>query len=195
MHAELGGEPQIVDEGVAGTHGIHAVGRDAVESECSGCGGPVDIEPRPGECAAAEGALPRTLDGKHEAAVIAVEHPRVRQQVMRQPHRLRPLQMGVPRHQRVEMLARACDERLGERLEGGRLCRAVLADPQQRVGDHLIVATAAGVQAPTRITGDLREATLDGGVDVLVAGLKHEGARLHLRFDGGETRVDRCGVL
>ena len=61
--------------------------------------------------------------------MIAVEHPRVGQEVVCKPDRLRPLKVGVSRHQRVEMLGGAGDECLGERLQGCGLRRSVLPNP------------------------------------------------------------------
>ncbi len=122
--------------------------------------------------------------------MIAVEHPHVCQQVVGEPHGLRALQMRVPRHQRVEMLARAIYEGARQCPEGRCLGDAVLADPQQRVRDDLIIAAAPGVQAATRIAGDLREASLHGGVDVLIPGREYERARLHLTRDGHQTGLN-----
>ena len=56
-----------------------------------------------GERARAERRLVGALRGIGDAAAIALEHRVVREQVMREPHRLRALQVRVAGHQRVDV--------------------------------------------------------------------------------------------
>ena len=114
--------------------------------------------------------------------------------MVRQAHRLGPLAVRVPRQQGVEVGLGLREQRLSQRAQAGDLPEGVLAQVQQRVGDDLVVAAARRVQPPARVAGDLGEAPLDGGVDVLVGLAEGERAGSELLRDLGEARVDRRGV-
>ncbi len=194
MHAQLSGERQVVHQRVTTAHGVHAVGGDSCKAQLGRGGVAVDGEPAAGKCATAQGALPRRIEGEPQAAVVAVEHPGIGQQVVGQAHRLRALQVGVAGHEGVHVLAGAVHQRAHQVGQGLLLRLGTAPHPQERVGDHLVVAAAARVQAATGVACDLGEATLDRRVDVLITGLEHEGAGFELGLHLPEAGVDGVGI-
>ena len=103
-------------------------------------------------------------------------------------HRLRALQVGVAREQRVEVLARALDEDALEPGEpalgrGGRV-----AQVEREVRRDLVVAAAPGVEAAGDGPDQLPEPRLDVHVHVLEARVERERPRLDLRADALEAR-------
>ena len=63
------------------------------------------------------------------------------------------------------------------------------------VGGHLVVAAAPGVEPGAGLAGQLGDPALDGGVDVLVAGLEDEGPLGQLLLDLGERAEQDTGLL
>lgn len=194
-HPQLGGECEVVHQRIAAAHRVHTVGTQPVETELGCRHVAVDGEPGSGQRATSERALPRRLDGKQQTSVIAVEHPDIRQQVMRQAHGLCPLHVRVSGHQRVEVLRGPREQCFGQHLDRVALRPAVLPDPQERVGDHLVVATPTRMQAPTSVACNLGEASFHGGVNVLVTRQEDEYSGGHLRLDRHEAGIDHRGVV
>ena len=91
-------------------------------------------------------------------------------------HRLRPLQMGVAGHDRVEVLRRPIAQLQNEREQQGFDLLCLLPQRQPQVERDLVVAAARGVQALARAADPLRELRLDKHVDVLRAGVEDERA-------------------
>jgi hypothetical protein len=106
--------------------------------------------------------------GELEPLGIAAQAPEMRHQVVGQVHRLRPLQVRVARHRPVEMLLGTLGEQAHQLAD--HLARHVctLVDEQRHVGGHLVVARPGRVQLAPDRADDLRQAPLDGHVDVLV---------------------------
>src|SRR5258706_271797 len=69
---------------------------------------------------------------------------------MREPHRLRSLQMRVAGQHDVDLALRALDQRAAQLREGRAQLERTRAQPEQEVGRDLVVAAAAGVQLPGR---------------------------------------------
>lgn len=86
---------------------------------------------------------------------------------MREPHRLRTLQVRVARHQRVDMGARLDEQRAAQLVDqiDQLLGRADRIQPQ--IGRDLIIATACGVEPAAGIADLIDQARLDVHVDVL----------------------------
>jgi hypothetical protein len=88
---------------------------------------------------------------------VAREHLDVGEQVVRERHRLRDLQVGEAGQDRLGVLLGELDEgalQLGEeRADAGDL----VAQPQAHVGRDLVVARAPGVQALAGVAGELIE--------------------------------------
>ncbi len=115
--------------------------------------------------------------------------------MVRQADRLRALAVRVARQQRVDVGLCLGQQCLSQIREQRYLLGGTLTEVQQRVGDHLVVAAAPGVEPPAGVADQLGQAPLDRGVDVLVALAEHERARLHLGGDPDEPVVDRRRVL
>ena len=109
---------------------------------------------------------------------------------MTERDRLRALEVRVARHQPLGVPLGLRGQRVDQLGEAeDRLPRRVPAvEPQ--VERDLVVARSPGVQ---RGTGrrELRQATFDGGVDVLVGVLKLELAAVELALDPSESTFDR----
>jgi hypothetical protein len=111
----------------------------------------------------------------------------VRQEVVRQEHGLRALQVGVAREVHVLRRLRARQQHLLQPVDTGRdRCALAPEEPSERGGD-LVVAATTGVQLGAGGAGELGDASLDGGVDVLVgrrATLRDRRARAAGRTTG-----------
>jgi hypothetical protein len=93
---------------------------------------------------------------------VAREHLDVREQVVRERHRLRDLQVREARHDRLDVCcaASSTSARCTSASSGGDAVDLV-AQPQAHVGRDLVVARAAGVQALAGVAGELDQARLD----------------------------------
>ena len=107
-----------------------------------------------------------------------------------QAHRLGPLQVGVAGHEGVHVLAGAVHQRAYQVGQGLLLRLRAAPHPQEGVGDHLVVAAAARVQAASGVACDLGEAALDRRVDVLITGLECERAGLELSLHLRQPGID-----
>lgn len=124
-----------------------------------------------------------------QAVDVSQQRPGVRHQVMRQQHRLGPLEVRVARQAHrvtVDAAGQGSVGPIGEHVDeaenqlGGRrhLAHHVVAE---RGGD-LVVARPAGVDLAADRADQLGDPAFDGGVDVLVGGdeVEHAGPVLHL---------------
>ena len=116
-----------------------------------------------------------------EALPVALEHLDVGEQVMREQHRLRRLQMRVAGHDDVGV----CRGERGQARAAGR-CSSVedaadlVAQVQAQVERHLVVAAARRVQLAAGRADLLDQPPLDGHVDVLVGRARLKRAALEL---------------
>jgi hypothetical protein len=195
VHAELSGEVQVVDQRVAAGDRVEAVGAGALEPEVGGHGRPVHGKADPRQRPRAERALAGRREHVTKAGAVAAEHPDVGQEVVGQAHRLGALAVRVPGQERVDVDLRLAQQRLGEPAQQPALGRRPLAQVQQDVGDHLVVAAAGGVQAPAGVADELGQSPLDRCVDVLVGLAEGEVAAAQLVLDARETRGDGVGVV
>ena len=152
-------------------------------------------KPTPESAPEPSGEVERGVDRVAQADPVAVEHPHVGEQVVRQAHGLRPLAVGVAGQDRVEVGLGLGEQRLAERPQPLGLPHRRGPQVQERVGDDLVVAAARRVQAPAGVADQLGEAALDGRVDVLVAGREGERAVAELAGDPLQALVDGGGVL
>ena len=110
------------------------------------------------------------------------------QQVVGQEDRLGPLEVGVAGQVGVAGFSRPGQQHLLQGDDGlGHLAQRPLGE-QAEVGGHLVVPAAPGVEPGADLGRQLGYPALDGGMDVLVAGLEDEAALgqflLHLAQSG-----------
>jgi len=106
-----------LDHEVAVGHRVERVARRPREAEVGGERLAVDAERVARERARAERALVHPRDDLGEAVAVALPRPRVREHPVAPADWLRRLQVGVPRHQDVDLGARAHRRRAHERLQ------------------------------------------------------------------------------
>ena len=130
-----------------------------------------------------------------EAVEVAHERPAVREQVVREQHRLGVLQVGAARHDRGRVRS-ACAARASIRsISRSRDRDRVVAQQHPDEGGDLVVAAAAGAQLAAELAaGDLDQAALEGAVHVFVARGRQEPAVAHALLERGE-RGEHAGEL
>ena len=151
----------------------------------------IERQARAGERARAERRHVGALEAVAPAVDIARQRPEVREQVVREQHRLRALQVGVARAGDVGRVAR----RAAAAPLAARGCAPTCVAPfaphvQPQVERDLVVAAAAGVQLGAGRARDLGDPPFDRGVDVFVGRRERERARRQLLFDAIERGVD-----
>ena len=157
------------------------------EAEVGGGGVGIERQARTGERAGAERRHVGPPDGVAPAFDVAGEGPEVREEVVREQHRLGALQVRVAGE--VDVVGR------GRRTSSSTACRrvdvrgdvgALAAQEQAQRGRDLVVAAPAGVQLRARGPGELGDPPLDGGVDVFVGRRELERAVGQLGADAIE---------
>jgi hypothetical protein len=194
MGRASGRRGEEVEHEVAVGDGVDRVRRHAGEAELA------RDEPAVGrEVDACERACPeRELAGRAqhelEASRVAPEHPEVREQVVRQVHGLRALEMRVARHRPVLVALGERDEHALQTLELLERLQRVRASEHRHVGRDLVVARARGVQLAADRPDDLRQPALDRHVDVLVVVAEGEATAVHLLRHPLEPAEQRVAV-
>jgi hypothetical protein len=108
---------------------------------------------------------------------------------MREQHRLGVLEVGAPRHRHPEVAIGLCHKGIDDVEHEGRDRAGLVTQVHPEEGGDLVVARATGPQPAADVgAGPLDEAPLQRGVDVLVAGLRHELPRLDVGAQGLEAR-------
>ena len=200
VHAEQRARRRELDEDVAIGDGVHGVLRDLRPAlgigEAQRLRGKlaVDRQRGAGDGPGAQRA-PVGL-GRHlgKTPAVAVEHLEPREQVMRQVHRLRPLQVCVAGNEDVAVRPGHGQQRpLGAgdfftEYAAGKL------EPQPHVGRDLVVPAPRGVELG-RSGHALRQRLLDVHVNVLELGVPGKLARRDLGVDGIEPGVDGIAFL
>src|SRR5258706_2690481 len=113
---------------------------------------------------------------------------------MREPHRLRSLQMRVAGQHDVDLALRALDQRAAQLREGRAQLERTRGQPGQEGGRDLVVAAAAGVQLPGNRPDDLERAPLGVRVHGLEGGVEREAAALELLRDLLEPLHELLGL-
>ena len=179
---------------VAIADGIERVMRDLGEAERVRRVLPIDRMRRRGERARTERGLVGAKRSVGDAAAIAIEHALVGEQVMREPHRLRALEVRVTGHQRLDVIARLREQRAAKLVDAIDQTLRGRARVEPQVGRDLIVAAACGVEAATGIADLVDEPRLDVHVHVLERVVPRELSRREPRLDAPQAVRDRVGV-
>ncbi len=146
----------------------------------------IDRQRRSGERSGAQRRHVEADTGGEQPVDVARQGPPVGEEVVGEQHRLRPLQVGVARQVGVAGVEGALQQHLLQPVDAPGDLEQFTFAPQAQVGRHLVVAAACRVQLAAGGTRDLGDASLDGGVDVLVALDEHERVRRHLVRHGVE---------
>ena len=165
----LGDEVPVAD-------GVEAVVERTREAEIGGGAGRVDRQRRTRQRTRSERRHVEPPQRVEQPVDVTTERPPVREQVVGEQHRLRPLQVGVAGEVHTLGLERPCEQGLLEAEEAHGDGHQLTFAPQSQIGGHLVVAAAGGVQLPAGRPGEFGDAALDGGVDVLV-GLRRRRTR------------------
>ena len=165
---------------VAVAHRVEAVDARCVEAQRRGRHLAVDVV----RCARQRGTAQRR-DVVAAAAVdetldVAFEHGSIRQHVVAEVDRLGVLQVRHARDQRFGVLLRDVDDHFRHLFEQLGDLEVLAKDVTAEVDRHLVVAAARRVQLAARFADDRRQAVLDRHVQVFVADLTLELARLDL---------------
>ncbi len=184
-----------VQREVAVGDGVDRVRGHAVEPQLGGDHAAVGVEVDSGQGACAERQLRRRLEHGLESTDVTRDHPEVGQQMVRQVHRLRALQMRVSGQRPVEMRLGDVDQHAAQGVQSldhpfGRCPRE-----HGEVGDHLVVARPRGMELAARRPDDLRHAALHRHVDVLVVAAERERPVAELGLDRVQPGEDRVAVV
>ena len=178
MDAEQGQVEQGLGHEVAVAHGVERVLEAAGEAEVGGDAVGVERQRRAGQGAGAERRHVEPADGCRAAGRRRGPAPSRGPAGGGPAAPAGPAAGGCSRAGRRRPAASARSSRTSWRARTRPATAAQRAlGEQAQVGGHLVVAAAAGVQLGPGVAGQLGDPPLDGGVDVLVAGLEGEGAR------------------
>ena len=156
----------------------------------------VERQAGPGQRAGAERRDVGRGDDALEPLDVAAERPDVREQMVREEHRLRVLQVRVAGHGDLGAgLLGARDEHLLQPVERGHHLAGRVRCVQSRrsVATWSLRLRPVWILAPAS-PGELGDPALDRGVDVLVGRREHEGVRRELGLDRVERGVDRVAL-
>ena len=192
-HDERAGAHEL-DAEIAVGHAVEAVFADGGEAELLRLKDAVGRVRRPGQGTAADGGGVHAPAGVGKAAIVALQHHGVGQQLLAEGDGLRALQVGVARHDGILVGARlrvqGRDDGQHERLQRGDLVFQI----QPQVKRDLIVARAGGMQLFADVADAAGELGLDEHVDVLGLHVELQRAGLQVREDPGQTANDLVGV-
>ena len=125
-----------------------------------------------------------------EPPPIAPQHFLPSHQVMREPARLRPLEVRVGGHQHVELGLRAREQHRGEPIDGGERRFAEPTAIKPEIGRDLVVPRTPRVELAADGADELGEARFDVHVHVFAIAPEHELAALDLLADASEPLDD-----
>ena len=189
--SERDAEEELGDE-VAVRDRVEAVLERRGEAQLAGGDRRVDRQRAAGERARPERGDVGARRGVHEPVRVSEERPGVRAEVVREQHRLGPLQVRVARAGRRRPPRRRGAASTPDEAEHGLGHRDDrLAGPESQVQGHLVVAAPRGVELLPDRAGELGHPPLDRGVDVLVGRREGERAAAELAPDVVERRGER----
>ncbi len=119
----------------------------------------------------------------------------MREEEVRPSDGLSALKMGVARHESIDLFPATRDHDLDQVLEVALDGLDLVHEPETHVGGDLVVPGPARVQLATDAADELGEASLVGGVNVLVVRVDFKGAILPLLTDLFEAGDDLVLLL
>ena len=195
MHRANGRRVEVIQDEVTVGDRVDRVRRHAVESERLGDHPAVGVEVHAGQRARPQREVRGLIRREAKARAIAIEHPHVRQQVVREVDRLRALQVRVARQRPVGVAIGRVDQHGHQRLDLRDGAERRRAREQRHIGRHLVVARPRRVELAADGPGDLRQPPFDGHVDVLVVWRERERPVRKLALDSVEARQERVAIV
>ena len=147
------------------------------------------------QCARAKRHFVHALVAVLQAGYVALEHVGIRHHIMCKGRRLCALQMGVARHNRIEILTALYSQRLHKAKDQLDDLLDLLLDVQTHIECNLIVSRTAGVQTLAGITDALGQQLLDVHMDVLVIERELHLAVLDILQNALKTLNDLFGLM
>ena len=130
-----------------------------------------------------------------EPIVIAPERRDVRQEKMRDEHRLRGPEMREGRHQRVAGRPRLAGQRGNHAFDSALQQRNAAPEIEPQVDRHLLVPRAAGMQTPAGVAQPLHEQTLDEAMHIFVGAVDETGLGPAAFQNGGQRGLDAVRLV
>ena len=149
-------------------HRIQAVLADHREAEQAGRIFTIQREVRACQRARAERHDIDPAERVAQAALVPLRHLHVRQEVVGEQDRLRPLHMGIARHDHAELPPRQGHEALLEPPQAGEEVFHRVAQIEPQIQRHLVVAAPSGVELAAHFADEFGQPRLDRHVNVLV---------------------------
>lgn len=115
--------------------------------------------------------------------------------MMRKKHGLGMLHVGITRQNGTHILASCLDERLAHSIHICHELGSKLLGVQTGIGDYLVVAAAASVQAGTRIADVLGKYLFHRHMDVFIIDIEGKVALFDGLFDVSQARNDVFGIF
>ena len=190
VHEEDGGRGQELQHEVPVAHGVDAVPGYPREAQELGHVGPVDGKGGARQGAGAQGHDVGLFPAVAVAALVALEHLHVGQQVVREEHGLGALQVRVAGHQHVLVAPRGPRQRLPQRLKVRQDAVERVPQVEPHVQIDLVVAAPGGVELLAHGADLLGQPPLDVHVNVFVGDVEGKRAALDLLLNGAQSGDD-----
>ncbi len=162
------------DHKVAIGHGVEAVRRDSREIQQARRVPAVNRIVGAGQRPGPERHHVQPHQGIADPALVPLEHLHIGQQMMRQQHRLGPLQVRVARHRHGTIRLRLGDQDTFELLDPSNELIQLVTEIQPDIQRDLVVPAAACMQLSAQRADQFRQSSLDRHVNVFIAGRKAE---------------------
>ena len=195
MHHQNGAGGQKLDGEVPVRDRVHGVVGGFAEAQGLRGGEPVHRVGGGGQGASPQGTLVHPLQAVLQPGHVPADHVGVSHHVVGEGGGLGPLEVGVARHDGVQVGLGLLHQHLLQVQALGDDLGDLLLDIEAEVGGHLVVAAAGGVQALARVADALGEQGLDVHVDVLVVQGELHLVRLDVGQDGLEPGDDLLGLV
>ena len=148
-------------------HSVDGVFAQTVESQFFCYPLAVDRKCGASQCAGAQWQPVDSAPSVGETRGISFHHFVIRKQVMRETHRLRDLQVGEARHQRLGVLRGQIEQAGLKAANQGDDFVACPAQIEPDIGGYLVVSRAPGMQSLSRVADQIGQAFFDVEVDIL----------------------------